>query len=147
MANDAWRGYTAETPVNTALTGNSFIVRERVTNGNGLFSSGSYSQFTAGDQPTENLFVADTSYNALLSLTRTATGITINSTIGSSSTVAVTDTASPFVAFDTVAFFGLDTLSYDLTFDDVKVEVIPEPSGAVLAVLSAGMLLFRRRRA
>lgn len=145
---DAWRGYTAETPVNTALSGNSFLVRERVNSSTaGLFSSGAYSQFTAGDQATENLFVADTSYNALLSLTRTATGITINSTIGSSSTIAVTDTVSPFVAFDTVAFFGLDTLNYDLTFDDVKVEVIPEPSGAVLAVLSVGMLLFRRRRA
>jgi len=144
-----WRGYSAETPANNALNGQEFRVRERnVTNpGPGLFSGGNYNTVVGASQATENIFAANTPYNALLSLERTLTGIRINSTIGTSSTIQVTDEVSPFVAFDTVAFFAVEGLSYDLTFDDVKVELIPEPSGAVLAVLSIGMFLFRRRRA
>jgi len=144
-----WRGYSAETPANNALNGQEFRIRERNVNtpGPGLFSGGNYNTVLNTNQGTENIFAANTPYNALLSLERTLTGIRINSTIGTSSTIQQTDTVDPFVAFDTVAFFAVEGLSYDLTFDDVKVELIPEPSGAVLAVLSIGMFLFRRRRA
>ena len=147
-----WRGYTAETPATTALNGQVFRIRERIATNPvqpGLFSGGAYATVpnTVPGTDTENVFAFNTPYNAQLSLERTLTGITITSRIGTSSIIQVTDTTLPVVAFDTVAFFAVEGLSYDLSFDNVKVELIPEPSGAVLAALSAGMLLFRRRRA
>ncbi|MBC8010718.1 MAG: PEP-CTERM sorting domain-containing protein [Burkholderiales bacterium] len=99
-----------------------------------------------------NTFVVD------FTLTKTATGVSITSTFNGG-TYTIGDTASPYLSFDTFAFFGATAVmtsattgpGVGITFDDLALTnavAIPEPSTfAALAGLGAlGFVAARRRR-
>jgi hypothetical protein len=141
-----WRGYEGTLPVNsTSNAGGDFILRERTGSGNGLNTSTNWTNLP-GSSVAEPLFSAGTTYSGLLEITRVPTGAEVRAGIANVFTPAVIDTASPFLSFDTVEFFVVDTLTHDITLDNVHVSVVPEPSIASTFLLGAFALLRRRRR-
>jgi hypothetical protein len=141
-----WRGYEATLPVNTTANATAdFILRERTGSGNGLNTSGNWTTL-AGSTVAEPLFAASTTYSGVLEITRVPTGAEVRAGIANVFTPAVIDTASPFLSFDTVQFFSLDSLSHDITLDNIQVSVVPEPSSAAVVAFGAVALLLRRRR-
>lgn len=89
---------------------------------------------------------ANTNYSANISVTRSATGALVSSTINGV-TNSFLDTSGKF-EFDSVSFFTSTAAvptSGTLTVDNVNVSVIPEPSAALLGGLGALALLRRRR--
>lgn len=144
-----WKGYLAQTAVMTTDTvgppTNTFVVRERTGTQNALFQSDQYVDIS-GSAVNELLFAADVTYSGLLSLTRTASGMAVQASIGGLSTNLATDSGSPFVEFDTVAFFSADALAQNITLDNVQVQIVPEPATATMLAAGVLGLAARRRR-
>lgn len=144
-----WRGYEGQTPISNVETGatgtNDFLTRERGGTGNGLFSSANWTPL-ASSAVAEPLFASATTYQGFLNIGRTDTGAVIQAGINGKVTNSFLDTSSPFVSFDTVAFFVLDGVSKDVTIDNVNISVVPEPSTSwILGVAALGLIRRRRR--
>lgn len=145
-----YTGYEGQMLTNSATpspTAKNLLTRERTGTSGGLFTSSNWTSLT-GSGANESAVVADTVYPLSLVLTRTAAGMEVQASFGAKSTVLVTD-STPVTSFDTIAFFTLEELSHDITFDNILLttQVVPEPSSlGVAAVAAAGLLARRRRR-
>jgi hypothetical protein len=144
----AWRGYEGQLPVG-GTTGD-FLTRERTGSGNGLFATTNWAGLS-GSSVEEPTFAASTIYPGWLALTRTATGVSVQASMNGVSTNLVTDTASPFTSFDTISFFVLDSLTHNITLDNIQVTVVPEPATvglvAMMAMMGLLVLAIRLRNA
>jgi hypothetical protein len=144
---NGWRGYEGQTAVhNTTPGSNSLLTRERTTNGNGLFTSSSWTALTGSSKnaPTTS---AGSSLIVTLELTRTAGGMQVLASYGGVSTTLALD-ESPLSAFDTIAFFTLDGGTQDITLSNIQLELItvPEPTTAMIGALGFAGGMIRRRR-
>lgn len=98
-------------------------------------------------------FDNNTNRSILFSITRTATGASLNSqvfgAVGSTGTpisqVIQEDTTSPYFSFDQLSVRIGNSGSVDYNIDNVLVTVVPEPGAALLGGLGMLMLLRRRR--
>jgi hypothetical protein len=142
---NSWRGYVAQLPVGTAANGSgNFSVRERVGSGSGLYTSTEYAD-VIGTGIEEPLFTSGSTYAGWLTVTRTASGIeTVASIAGVTTNLGVD--ATPAAEFDTVSFFVLDSLTHNVTLDNVQVQVVPEPAAGLLLGAFAVVRLAQRRR-
>jgi hypothetical protein len=141
----AWRGYIAQTGVNTIdVVGNTLLARERTGGGSALFDSAQYADIT-GSGVNEPIFAAGVSYPGALSLTRTASGMNVRASINGVSTNLALD-GTPVLEFDTVSFFTVDAATQNITLDNVVVQIVPEPSSAFLLGAAALSFTARRRR-
>jgi PEP-CTERM putative exosortase interaction domain len=106
---------------------------------------------TANNVGTGAAFVANQSYSASLTLSRSVSGVTISFSVAGlpGYSFSHTDGDTPFTTFDTFVFFGSPSVG-GYTLDDVVITYtpVPEPSSAAasagLAVI--GCALLRRRR-
>ncbi|MEZ0265620.1 MAG: PEP-CTERM sorting domain-containing protein [Phycisphaerae bacterium] len=141
-----WRGYEALLPLSaTDPAGTNFRIRERVNSGPGLNTSSEWANLGAAvNEPT---FADGVTYQGLLEITRTATGVTVRGELAGASTVTAVDDASAFTTFDTASFFILNSNSKDVTLDNVRVEItaVPEPGTVGLGLAGLGLMLARRR--
>ncbi len=140
-----YKGYEGQLPVNSGSSSNNFYTRERTGSGTGLYTSTNNWSTLSGSNTTAPAFAASTTYAGRLTLTRTAVGMEIQAQMGANTTHLVTDT-TPFTTFDTVSFFVLDAMTHDLTLDNIRVTLIPEPASAGLAGMILVPLLRSRRR-
>lgn len=141
---NGWRGYEGQTPIHNVASTGSLVTRERNKNGDTLFKSDFWTELT-GSGVTESVITLGQTYSGALTLTRTLSGMDVQASFAGATTNLVSDNSGFWSQFDTVAFFTLDGNSNDLTFDNVKVEVVPEPASLALVGL-AGAVLLRRRR-
>ena len=140
-----WRGYVAQLAANSSeVAGSTFLTRERVLSGNGLFVSAEYADI-AGSSVDEPTISAATPYHATLTLERTVGGMIVQGSFNGVSTIAGTD-ATPVTEFDTISFFTLDVLTQDITLDNISLTVTPEPTCAALLSLSGIVWLGARRK-
>jgi hypothetical protein len=141
----SWKGYAGQSTVSTgAVTGNNLLSRERTGSATGLFTSTEFID-VPGSAVDEPLFTAGTTYAGSLELTRTAGGMQVLSSLAGVTTNLAID-ATPVTEFDTVSFFAIDGLTHDVTLDNVVVQVVPEPSSAILLAGITLPFLTRRRR-
>lgn len=123
------------------------VAADQLINGNNAWTS------LGSGLGTGATFTAAQNYTANFTLARTEAGVTVSISVNGLTgySYSLTDTESPFTAFDTFVVFGA-TNTGGYTIDNVKIDYapVPEPSSAVawsgLAV-AAGALLRRRRRA
>lgn len=143
-----WDGYKAQSSVSGSPTSSdrSMITRERTGSQNALFTSAAWTDSgTAITGPQLALGAANV-HAASLSLTRTAIGMDIQASFGGVTTAVFSDSTPGTTKFDTVAMFANNIYGGAITFDNVKVEVVPEPGTLGILAIGAIGLLARRRR-
>lgn len=93
---------------------------------------------------TTGVILADgTPYNGNVTLLNTGSGVQVTITIAGV-TITRTDTTSPNVAFDMLAFYNSNAATSGISFSNISVTVVPEPR--IAAMLALGALLMGLRR-
>ncbi len=142
---NGYRGYEAQSRIDGMATPNAMFTRERTGSGAGLFNSTEWAA-QLGSETSSASYAANVTYGGSLILERTASGVNVQGSLNGATTSSYLDT-TPVTQFDTIAFFTVDGLSHDLTFDNVNVTVTPEPAaGSLLAMAGLSLLSMRRRR-
>ncbi|GAT32639.1 PEP-CTERM protein-sorting domain-containing protein [Terrimicrobium sacchariphilum] len=141
-----YTGYSASLGANTTPSASNTF-KERSTSNNNLFSSSSYNSFSS---PTLAGSVGSTgSRNLTYTLELVATGVKMTIDYGTYS-YSYIDTVTPYTNFDTFAIYSekstSTTTSPTLTFTNLTISSVPEPSTFVLCALGLGLLLRRRLR-
>jgi hypothetical protein len=141
----SWRGYSHWSPYGS-VTGESAGINERTTNSTTLFA-GSANTLGNSAAYTANAFSNGTAYDGSISITNLGGSYAISSSLGGTS-VSWTDTTPLLTSFNAVSFYVGNTpmgSNGSFTLDNVKVEVIPEPSSLLIAALMPIAFLRRRR--
>jgi hypothetical protein len=105
---------------------------------------------TTNPQKTLGLSGANAAISGTFTITNNGASTSVSSTINGVS-YTFTDTASPYVTFDTLSFLiarqNTGTATTSLTLDSLSVTVIPEPSafGALAGLFALGSAALRRR--
>jgi MYXO-CTERM domain-containing protein len=109
---------------------------------------------TVGTSWTEPTTVSATSYLLALSVTRVGTGYTVDYSRDGNSlknetylTGSAWETAVAGADMTGIAFRHSQTPGVTTYLDNVSVTIVPEPTSGLLAIVSVGGLLLRRRRA
>ena len=139
-----WRGYEGQTAVSTAGLTNGVLTRERTGSGNGLFTSSNWGN--VGSAVNAPASTAGTPQSAFLEITRTATGVTLQTGYAGAMTAISADNAAAFTSFDTIAFFTLDGNTTDIVLSNIQLDLIPEPSNVLLGGIGLASMILRRRR-
>lgn len=139
---DDYSGYSVW--YNPANTSASYNILERIGSSDAIFASGSSVNSVLGAGNSSNInMTADTETVLSLSISRTASGVSIVSSVNGV-VLSRDDLGSTEFSYDTIALqVGSSMLSDGdlMTFNQVSVQVIPEPShmafgiGAVLILL------------
>lgn len=159
-------GYMVDYDVNTTGTTPNIQFRERSNAASGqlMAATGDFANISSGG--TAYSFAANTNYTGVLSITKTATGLDLTSSLSQGATLLSTYTANEATpttsAFGMLAFhvnsnvFGTsatpNTADNGIDFTNIKIEFIaavPEPSGALFGALCLGLMGIRatmRRR-
>ncbi len=138
-------GYIAQYSISAGAV--SGVLQERLASTGNIFAGGSsLSTTSVGTGPQ---IAANTNYTATLTLTRTASGVTLGSSFDGV-TLTGADTATPFTSFDSLGIFigtpfGNATTPRNNFIDNVQVNVVPEPTSVALLGLGAGLLCLRNR--
>lgn len=145
-AFDAWTGYSFWSPYGS-VTGTTSSIRERTGTNYILYNATANPSRDTVDYTSGNLVNA-TAYLGSFSITNNGSSLTISATLGNT-TQTWTDTSPTATTFDSLSFFVGGTpigTGGSFTLDNVKVEVIPEPSSALLLALLGMPAMLRRRR-
>lgn len=148
-AFENYTGYGAFLNLGAATAGSiseRSAAAEQLINGNNAWNS------LASGLGTGATFAEGQNYSGNLTLSRTASGVTISVSVSGlpGYSYSYTDTDSPFTAFDTFVIFGA-TNTGGYTLDDVVIHYAPIPEPASSALLLGGGVLVtllggRRRR-
>lgn len=85
-------------------------------------------------------------HSATFTITRTASGVSLSSSVDGQELGTATNTTSPFFTFDEVVFNHATPQNFFLDNVNVTTTVVPEPTSTLLIGLGAAGLLMRRRR-
>ncbi len=144
--NGPTTGYLAYVNPGATSGTSTYSVREEFTGGATPFSS----TLAVGTNNTAAYLglVADTTYSAIFSITRSGADAVLSSTINGITQSGTDVGASAGFSYDEISIFTASTTvpaSGTFTLDNVNVTVIPEPTAAMLGALGTLALLRRRR--
>lgn len=142
LNNDS--GYVATyNPRSSSTTGNT--LRQRSGGNDNLWVS---SQFTTISSSPELTSPGTGNLTGTFTLSLVASGIEITSVVNGASAQSVIDTSGLVTSFDSFSIFALSgAANPTLTFSDLTVSAIPEPSIAILLAGAAMVFVCFRRRA
>lgn len=140
-------GYSVFVPQHTTGTG-SLRYRGTTTASNAIQLTGT-ANLSFSTSTISSASASGTPFSGSLSITRSATNSYDLSATFAGNTLATTS-YSPALdtsTFDSLSFFSvMNQANMSLTLDNVKVEVVPEPSSILLLGLASATLITRRRR-
>lgn len=143
-AVNGWTGYDTVYTFGT-IAATRFITYERAAGANNLTSNNT--QVGAAGTTVTAGGTANTTYDATMTLTKTASGVSIT-TVFDGQSLTREDTTSAYTSFDTIGLLTSAPSVGSLKIDNVVVTAVPEPATwLLLGIGLTTMVVFRRRTA
>lgn len=147
-----YTGYATLTDINTTTNRNIGLGMRNNLPNNGLLNSVTpYTTFGSSGAPFT--LQNDTQYTSTFTLTNTGSGIEITQTFTGGSLSGITrtqtDSSTTYTTFDTAAIIIQGSAASTITFSQISVTMIPEPSTAILlgaALVGVGILRKTQRK-